>query len=926
MNTQDWQTVKQIFGEVLALTPTERAAYLDRTCSSDEELRSQVERLLASYDSDFLENNIVNSAELLIKTALTAGQAIGRYRIREQIGTGGMGQVFLADDTELDRPVAFKVLHRDVAEDQERVRRFIQEARAASALNHPNILTIHEIGSFEGARFIVSEYVDGLTLRERMHQGLTVAESIDITCQIAAALQAAHSAGIVHRDIKPENVMLRKDGLVKVLDFGLAKLTEADDLPIDPKAPFTSRIHTSPGLVMGTVAYMSPEQARGQAVDARTDLWSVGVVFQEMLTGRSPFEGETVTDLITSILKPDSGPANMDSVPPDLRPICQKALAKDKDSRYRSAHDLLKDLKGEKKKMEYAIEPMPYVSIPGRTDELKTQLIRRRPTLSAEYIVTSVKRHKYASLGGVALILTAALGLSVYKYDGATPPGTKNDLSAIDASTTERDLKFAKLPISEQVRDIVISPDGKYVAYLPAKGIRLLELATSIDTQISSEGDNWGLHFSPDSQFLYYSFGTEQNSTAGIKKLSIRGGPAVKVVDDPLDGVSFSPDGSTMVFTRELKDGAAIVLANPDGSNERTLAKTAPVINVPLFSPDGKTIACQMQFKDESGTYFKIVGINLADGQQRVLSDKRWQNAWGAVWLPNGNIVISATEKISDPAQLWSISASGEPKAITSGLTNYRGISSTREGDVLLSKQSSGSSNLWMLPENDANGAKQLTTTDEIQGRFVWTPDERIVFGSNVMGNADIWIMNADGSGRRQLTNDPAEDLQPAVSPDGKYIAFTSNRANNVNHIYLMDTVGGHLQQMTKGAGEILASFSNDGKWIYFMKASNPRTEIRKISVNGGEPILVVTAPEDWIFTGLDVNGADGRLLYGLELASDSRKNKVGILPVKGASKLLDLPANLRSTRAPMGTAIADRIISSLGRIILRYLEHAGRW
>src|SRR5438105_12482224 len=260
MNTQDWQTVKQIFGEVLALTPTERAAYLDRTCSSDEELRSQVERLLASYDSDFLENNIVDSADLLIKTALTAGQAIGRYRIREQIGTGGMGQVFLADDTELDRPVAFKVLHRDVAEDKERVRRFIQEARAASALNHPNILTIHEIGTFEGARFIVSEYVNGETLRERMRSGLTSAESLDITCQIATALQAAHSAGIVHRDIKPENIMLRQDGLVKVLDFGLAKLTELDDQPIDANAPPLSRLQTSPGLIMGTVAYMSPEQ------------------------------------------------------------------------------------------------------------------------------------------------------------------------------------------------------------------------------------------------------------------------------------------------------------------------------------------------------------------------------------------------------------------------------------------------------------------------------------------------------------------------------------------------------------------------------------------------------------------------------------------------------------------------------------------
>jgi TolB protein len=569
--------------------------------------------------------------------------------------------------------------------------------------------------------------------------------------------------------------------------------------------------------------------------------------------------------------------------------------------------------------MEYAIPNAPFISVAG-TDDLKTQLIRPRPTLSAEYFVTEIKRHKYVMLAAIACITIFGIGLSVYKFNGATPPSLKRDQSAIDASTTERDLKFSKVPISGQVREIVISPDGKYVAYmpgLPAKGIRLLELKTAVETEISNEGNNWWLSFSPDTKYVYYAFGEEQNSTAGIKRLSISGGSAVKVVDNPLEGVSFSPDGSTMAFTRELPDGAAIFLANPDGSNERSIAKTPPIVNNPVFSPDGKTLACQMQFKEGDDVFFKVMGISILDGKQQVLSDRKWQSSWGAVWLPNGNLVINAREKLYDPPQLWSIPSGGEPRAITSGLTSYNGISATRNGDVLLTQQQSGSSDLWMLPESDAHKVIRVTTTGEIQGRFAWTPDERIVLGSNIAGNADIWIMNSDGSGRKQLTNDPGEDAQPAVSPDGKHIAFTSNRVKGVNHLFLMDIDGSNLKQLTSDDGEILPAFSPDGKWIYFMKARNPRTEIRKIPTSGGESVLVATAPQDWVLNGIDVNRVDSRLLYGLELASDSRQNRVGILTVKGEAKLIDVPSNLRSSRprwAPdnRNIALASRLSGGL--------------
>ncbi len=232
---------------------------------------------------------------------LADNSIISHYRIVRGIGAGGMGEVYLAEDTELERQIALKVLLAEVADDEDRVRRFVQEAKAASALNHPNILTVYEIGSFENSRFIATELIKGETLRERLQrESLTLRETLDAAAQIASALNAAHSAGIVHRDIKPENIMLRDDGLVKVLDFGLAKLTEKKTENLDSEGETRAQVKTSPGMVMGTVAYMSPEQARGKEVDHQTDIFSFGVVFYEMLSGSSPFKGDTVSDVIAA--------------------------------------------------------------------------------------------------------------------------------------------------------------------------------------------------------------------------------------------------------------------------------------------------------------------------------------------------------------------------------------------------------------------------------------------------------------------------------------------------------------------------------------------------------------------------------------------------------------------------------------------------
>jgi serine/threonine protein kinase len=361
MTPERWQQVKEIFHSALQHEPEQRSGFLSNACGGDELLRQEVESLISSHEKD---GSFINSPAYEAvagpfaddETELKPGQTLDPYEIVSLIGKGGMGVVYLAEDKRLGRKVALKFLSASFLNDPDRLRRFEQEARAASALNQPNILTIHEIGETDGRRFIATEYVEGETLRQRLVSGsVTLAESLGIAEQVASALTATHAAGIIHRDIKPENVMLRRDGLVKVLDFGLAKLTEQKNSVSEDS---TSLVNTKAGLVMGTVAYMSPEQARGLPVDARTDIWSLGVVLYEMLSGCSPFTGATSSDTLVSILERE--PKNLTSVSPEipeaLEWIVTKALTKERDDRYQTGRELLTDLRRLKHRLDLAAE------------------------------------------------------------------------------------------------------------------------------------------------------------------------------------------------------------------------------------------------------------------------------------------------------------------------------------------------------------------------------------------------------------------------------------------------------------------------------------------------------------------------------------------------------------------------------------------
>ena len=433
MPNAQWENLKEIFEVAVALPPAERSAYLDRVCDGNDSLRRAVDSLIKSHEesSNFVDKPAFQAAAemLLDRIDFAPGQQVAHYRIVSKIGEGGMGQVYLAEDTKLNRRVSLKFLSSTFTDDRERLRRFGREAHAASALNHPNILTIHEIGDADGHRFITTEFIEGKTLRERLRSGLDIEDAIEIAIQVASALVAAHRVNIVHRDIKPENIMIRKDdGLVKVLDFGLAKITVSRHATLDAEADTQLR-NTTPGTVMGTVAYMSPEQARGEPVDERTDIWSLGVVMYEMVAGCSPFVAATSNEIISTILSKQTvsplaryAPA----VPERLEEIVEKALTKSRGERYQTSKDLLIDLKRLQQTLQLKAAREHIASrdriVPATNDgganvaRSETTPAIAPSTSSAEYIVNQVKSHKRAALTGLGVLLLIATGVFIYTW------------------------------------------------------------------------------------------------------------------------------------------------------------------------------------------------------------------------------------------------------------------------------------------------------------------------------------------------------------------------------------------------------------------------------------------------------------------------------------------------------------------------------
>jgi serine/threonine protein kinase/Tol biopolymer transport system component len=805
--------------------------------------------------------------------SLNPGTRLGRYEIKSLIGAGGMGEVYLAHDAKLDRTVALKVLPAEVAADQKRMSRFVQEARAASALNHPHIITIYEIEDEAQPPYIATEFIDGETLRASVARGgLRLADALEIVAQIASALSAAHAAGIVHRDIKPENVMLRRDGYVKVLDFGLAKLTEHKASAVDTEAATRALVVTDPGAVMGTVGYMSPEQARGLETDARTDLWSVGVVLYELMTGRLPFAGATPTDTILAIVDKEPPPlsAYAPAAPDALEWIVTKALTKEREDRYQTAREMLNDLRRLKQRldvnaeMERSVAPPLSSAPPASTAGHETQTLAQSPPVhttevgaastisSSEFFAAKLKGHKRGFLVTVALILVAlaGLGFGLYKFLGRRQASAGSPVAPLQS------MRFSKLPASGETIYDAISPDGKLIARAVGEGgkqgLRLRQVASGAsEREIVPPADvkYYGVSFAPDASSVYYVTLPAGNTACTLYRVPVIGGDPQKLVFDVDSAVTFSPDGKRMAFKRHAikTNEDTLVITDADGGGEQTiLRQAAPVsrFNNPAWSPDGRVIAYTVYDKDDEGGYGTIETVNVADRTTKPLSSARWHFLSSIAWMSGGSgLIVSGVPRAAPPNtrnQLWHVSyPDGEPYQITNDPSGYSSLSLAADSRTLLSRQTTLYSNIWVVPGEDPSRASQITNSTARIDEFDWMPDGRIVYSSQASGNDDIWVMNADGSGNRQLTLNPENDRMPTVSPDGRYIVFQSVRAG-VHNLYRMNADGTGTKELVHNIDQqVFPQISHDSQWVYYTPTdrSTGKIVLLKVSIDGGESV-----------------------------------------------------------------------------------------
>lgn len=774
-----------------------------------------------------------------------------------------MGQVFRAEDTRLGRQVALKFLSADLARDSASLERFQREARSASSLNHPGICTIYDVGEHNGRPFLVMEVLEGQTLRERIAgRPLPTDVLLDFGIQIADALDSAHSRGIIHRDIKPVNIFVTTRGQTKILDFGLAKQAAPRRIAetvgggaTATNLPTTDNfIVTSPGSALGTVAYMSPEQARGEELDARTDLFSLGAVLYEMATGQSAFARGTSAIIFDAILnRTPAAPSSLNpNLPPKLEEIIAKSLEKDRDLRYQTAAELRGDLKRLKRDTDSSRSmsgssrawpaAAPAGAVPPRQESTATKV-------AASGAVAAVpKRWAAWTAGGIVLII-AAVVLTIFFHDRF---GHKQESNFAQMSIT---------PVSSsgEVHSATISPDGKWLAYVSDEkgehGIFVRQLGTGSTALVvpGSEGEVPGITFSPDGNYLYY---TKRPPAVGLSTLyqvpSIGGAPRQIVVD--VDSpVSFSPDGKRMVFVRNATQTktSSLMIANADGTSEKVLLSVQAPMSFstmgPAWSPDGKRVATLKCLVGDLQTYITET-VAVDTGAETRLGTREWNNPYRMAWLPDGSAVVfsAGAEKSSFNAQLWELNyPDGEARRVTNDLNNYLGATITSDGTALATVQRNYSGNLWQANVGSAasfSSPRQITSgvgrADGLAG-LIWPTPDVILYTYWTTGVIKFAAASPDGTNVRDIVFGQDVPLSPSDCGDGKHMVMALTRPDQGMSIWRADVDGTNLKQLSHGPADILPACSADGKTVVFTDISNDRYLLMKVSADGGTPAPV---------------------------------------------------------------------------------------